>query len=131
MEFCRRNMVVSVPTTEKQLCRFVAYLREEGLRYQKVKFHLSAVRHMQISNNMGDPKIRSMSQLDRTSGEGDEKGEAGQPTRTKLLITPEILRCIHQHWKERWVEWDITMLWAAMTLCSYGSLWIGKVSGAF
>ena len=64
MEFCRKIVVVPLPTTEKQLCCFVAYLREEGLRYQMVKSYLSAVRYMQISNDMGDPKIGSMSQLE-------------------------------------------------------------------
>ena len=64
MEFCERSATVPLPTTEKQLCRFVAYMREEGLRYQTVKTYLAAVRHMQISHEMGDPKIGSMARLE-------------------------------------------------------------------
>ena len=44
---------------EKQLYWFI-YLREKGVRYQTVKSYLAAVRHMQISNDMGDPKIGTM-----------------------------------------------------------------------
>ena len=64
MEFCGKTATVPLPATEKQLCRFVAYLREEGLRHQTVKSYLAAVRHMQISNDMGDPKIGSMPRLE-------------------------------------------------------------------
>ena len=64
MEFCEKSAAISLHTTEKQLCRFVAYLREEGLRYQTVKTYLAAVRHMQISHEMGDPKIGSMARLE-------------------------------------------------------------------
>ena len=44
------------------------------------------------------------------------------PTRTRLPITPEILRRIHQHWRERWGEWDIVLLWAVMISLFYGFL---------
>ena len=126
MEFCRKISAVPLPTTEKHLCCFVAYLREEGLRHQTVKSYLSAVWHLQISNDMGDPKIASMPQPELVV-RGMKREQAGQPTRTRLPITLEILRRIHQHWKERWVEWDIVMLWAAMTLCFYGFLRSGEV----
>ena len=126
MEFCERSATVPLPTTEKQLSRFVAYMREEGLRYQTVKTYLAAVRHMQISHEMGDPKIGSMARLELVI-RGMKKEQAGQPARTRLPITPEILSRIHQHWKGRWEEWDIAMLWAAMILCFYGFLRAGEV----
>lgn len=58
---------------------------------------------------------------------GMKREQAGQPTRTRLPITPEILSRIHQHWRGRQSEWDITMLWAAMSLCFYGFLRSGEV----
>ena len=64
MEFYKKCAAIPLPTTEKQLCRFVAYLKEEGLRYQTVKTYLAAVRHMQISHEMGDPRIGSMARLE-------------------------------------------------------------------
>ena len=126
MEFCGKTATVPLPATEKQLCRFIAYLREEGLRHQTVKSYLAAVRHMQISNDMGDPKIGSMPRLELVV-RGMKREQAGQPTRTRLPITPEILKRIRQYWKGRQAEWDIVMLWAAMTLCFYGFLRVGEV----
>lgn len=126
MEFCEQSAAIPLPTTEKQLCRFVAYLREEGLRYQTVKTYLAAVRHMQISHEMGDPKIGSMARLELVV-RGMKREQAGLPTRARLPITPEILNRIQQHWKGRWEEWDVVMLWAAMTLCFYGFLRAGEV----
>ena len=91
-----------------------------------MKTYLAAVRHMQISHEMGDPKIGSMPRLELVV-RGMKKEQAGQPTRTRLPITPEILSRIRQHWKERQAEWDIVMLWAAMSLCFYGFLRAGEV----
>ena len=59
MEFCRKIVAVPLPTTEKELYHFVVYLREECLRHQTMKSYLSAVQHLQISNDMGVPKLLS------------------------------------------------------------------------
>ena len=99
MDFCEKIAAVPLPTTENQLCQFVAYLREEGLRYQTVKTYSAAVRHMQITH-MGDPKIGSMPRQELVV-RGMKWEQTGQPTRTRLPITPEILSRIHQHWKGR------------------------------
>ena len=64
IEFCEKTAAALLPATEKLLCHFVAYLKEEGLWHQTVKSYLAAVRHLQISNNMGDPKIGPMPQLE-------------------------------------------------------------------
>ena len=58
---------------------------------------------------------------------GMKREQAGQPRRTRLPITLEILRSINEHWRERWVEWDIVMLWTVITLCFYGFLRAGEV----
>lgn len=74
----RLQQYLYLRTTEKQLCHFVAYLREEGLRYQTLKTYLAAVRHMQISHEMGDPKIGSIPRLELVA-RGMKKKQAGQP----------------------------------------------------
>ena len=89
-----------------------------------MKTYLAAVRHTQISHEMGDPKIGSMPRLELVV-RGMKKEQVGQTTRTRLPITPEILSRIHQHWKERQAEWDIVMLWAAMSLF----LWLSMGGG--
>ena len=53
-----------LPTSEKLLCLFVAFLKQEGLRHQTTKAYLSAVRHLHISSGMGDPNIAEMPRLE-------------------------------------------------------------------
>lgn len=57
IDFCEKTAAAPLPAIEKQLCRFVAYLKEEGLRHQTVKSYLAAVRHMQISSGRGIQKL--------------------------------------------------------------------------
>ena len=97
IEFYDKFAAVPLLMTERQLCWFVAYLLEEGLRYQTVKSYLAAVRHMQILHEIGDPRIGSMPRVVR----GMKREQASQPTRTRLPITSEILGRIRQYWKGR------------------------------
>ena len=91
-----------------------------------MKSYLGAVRHLQISNNMGDPKIGFMPQLELVV-RGMKRMQGSQPSKTRLPIMPEILSQINQHWKGRQLEWDVTMIWAAMLLCFHGFLHAGEV----
>ena len=50
----------------------------------------------------------------------------GQPSRTWLPVTLEILLKIHQQWREWDTEWDIIMLWTTICLCFYGFLRVGE-----
>ena len=82
MNFCKKIATVPLPITEKQLCRFVAYLREEGLRYQTVKIYLAAVRHMEILHDIGDPEIGAGSEKDeKRTGRPADKDKATYHTR--------------------------------------------------
>ena len=47
-----------------------------------------------------------------------KRQQAGQPMRTQLLITPEILLKIYQQWREQDTEWDI--------ICFYYYLGAGR-----
>ena len=47
-----------------QLYYFVGFLKNQGLRHQTVKSYLSAVRHLQISQGKGDPKMGAMPRLE-------------------------------------------------------------------
>ena len=46
LNFCKRLGVPPLPATEGQLCYFVGFLKNQGLRHQTVKLYLSAVRHL-------------------------------------------------------------------------------------
>ena len=94
IEFCGRVAISPLPVSQTMLCRFIAFLRLEGLRHQTAKSYLSAVHHLQISQGFRDPRISSMPQLELVL-RGMKRELAGQPAKPRLPITPAILRRIH------------------------------------
>ena len=60
LDFCKRSELQPVPVAEGNLCRFVAFLQVERLYYSTEKSYLSAVRHLQISQGLGDPRMGIM-----------------------------------------------------------------------
>ena len=104
LQFCGRVAISLLPVSETMLCRFLAFLRLEGLCHQTAKSYLSAVRHLQISQGLGDPTISSMPQLELVLP-GMKSELAGQPAKPRLPITPATLRRIRARWDHS-KEWD-------------------------
>ncbi len=116
--------------TEKQLCRYVSGLAEEGLQHSSIKGYLSAIRRLQIVWGAGDPFQASWPLLECTL-KGiklkQAKSAASRP-RQRLPITPAILRKLRKVWEQEKESWDNIMLWAACSMCFFGFLRSGEIT---
>ena len=55
LHFCVEGICQPLPLTEETLSIFTVFLARQGLKYQSVKGYLSALRHLQIAEGLGDP----------------------------------------------------------------------------
>ena len=113
------------PVSERGLSAFVAFLYQQGLSAATMKYYLAAVRYAQIVIGLGDPVMTSMPQLQYVL-KGARRNLAGRPRRTRLPITPEILRLLQASWERLPSRADAVMLWAASTLCFFAFLRMGE-----
>ena len=97
-QFCTMyNVDTPFPLTEHTLCCFSAYLADQGLAPQTGKSYLSALRSMQISLGLPDPReASSMPILKRVQAGIKRARLAGGPQqRVRLPITMKILTQLH------------------------------------
>ena len=64
LDFCQRGGLQPLPVTEVSLCQCVAFLQMKSLRHSTMKSYLSAVRHLQILQSLGDPRINTMRRVE-------------------------------------------------------------------
>ena len=111
-----------MPLTEKNLCEYVAYLAQGGMKHQSIKCYLSAARHLQIMSGRGDPFREKMPLLEYVLRGIKSEQAKRSPTvqRVRLPITPDVLVRIRQVWERHCKDPDNIMLWAACTTCFFG-----------
>ena len=95
--------------SERSLSYFVGYLFQEGLSASMVKGYLSAVRHVQISLGLGDPKMGDMPQLEYQVKRLRKLSSGRQQSRLPILTT-DILRHLRSSWEKFPVHVDGSML---------------------
>ncbi len=128
LKFCACYNIVPIPINEHSMCRYVAFLAEEGVSPGSIHCYLSAVRHLHIEGGWGDPAISQMPKLELViRGVKRARGKSGQP-KPRLPITPDLLKKLRGAWLERSASPDDCMLWAAASLCFFGFFRAGEIT---
>lgn len=118
-----------LPAEEHKLCMYVVQLAHSGLRHQTIKSYLSAIRNLQIQHGGGDPFLASMPKLDQVVKgiKSHQAKEGPQSSRTRLPITPAVLKKIKGVLNQQPSDFNNIMIWAACCLCYFGFLRSGEV----
>ncbi len=129
LHFCNLHHYPLFPVTEPILCYYVVFLAAEGLKAQSIKTYLSAVRYYQIMEGHGDPFFGQLWRLEYViKGIKAEQARAATPARrTRLPVTPPILRSLRGIWEKDRHDADNIMLWAAVCTCFFGFLRSGEI----
>ena len=127
--FCIQfNLSHPFPVTENILCSFASFLADKNLAPQTIKSYLSAIRSMQISLGLPDPRDNSsLPRLRRVlAGIQRVRSEKGVVSRTRLPITATVLQKIHdclmpsQHPEKH-------VLWAVACTAFFGFFRLGEL----
>ncbi len=129
LAFCTSASMAPLPVTEPGLMGFVVSLAADGLTSSSIKCYLSAVRHLQLSFGMGDPKVGDMATLQLVlRGVKSAYAKKGLLPRPRLPITPSILLGLRRVWERDAHDYKSIMLWAACTTCFFGFLRSGELT---
>ena len=106
------------PVNEMLLCSFAAYLADEGLAPLTIKTYLAAIRNMQLSLGLPDPREQSSLPIMKRVQAG-VRLQKGAQKRVRLPITIKILRAIHTHLPTSSGP-DSKVFWAIATSAFFG-----------
>ena len=117
-------------TSEAILCYFVACLGQQGLAHTSIRTYLSGVHQLQIAHGWKDPGIDQMPRLRQVlKGIKAERRKNGNPSRSRLPITPAILRKLKAGWLGREeASFEAIMLWAASLITFFSFCRSGEVT---
>ncbi len=127
--FCEQfNVVNPFPVSEMLLCSFAAFLADQGLAPQTGKSYLAAVRNMQISLGLPDPRDQSsMPMLKRVqAGIKRVRAVSGAPSRNRLPITATVLEQIGAHLAAT-SHLHKELLWAISCTAFFGFFRLGEL----
>ena len=128
-EFCARfNITTPFPITEHTMCCFAAYLADRTLSPQTVKGYLAAVRNMQLSLGLPDPRDHSsLPRLKRVlAGISRVRLSQQHCPRVRLPITGSLLTRIHTALVQS-TNPDRTLIWAISSLAFFGFFRLGEL----
>ena len=127
---CRSVLSVPpLPVRESDLCRFTSHLANDDVSHSTIKCYLSAVRRLQIANNLPDPQMASMPKLEGViRGIKSHQALKGGSSKKRLPITPDILWKLKKYFEQRSADPNSFMLWAAISTCFFGFMRAGEMT---
>ena len=129
LNFCKSFSIVPLPTSEGTLCYFVACLGQQGLAHTSIRTYLSGIRQVQIAHGFQDPAIDQMPRLRQIlKGVKVECGKQGKAPRSRLPITPSILRRLKSTWLGENPSYEALMLWSASLTTFFSFCRSGKIT---
>ncbi len=131
-DFCKSGTLSPFPLSEDQLCTYVVHLYDEGLLHGTIKGYLSAIRHLQIIQGLGDPFVLSWPVLEYALRGVKLRQAKSRETKPKkrLPVTMDIMDKLRDFWRSEGSTYDSIMLWAASCMCFYGFLRSGEITVA-
>lgn len=128
VRFCSIFNVTPYPLSESILCSFASYLAAIGLSPQTVKTYLAAVKFRHVYLGYQDLIPSSALKLVQRGIARHYSAVAHLPQRTRLPITPQILRNIKNLWSRNDCQFDTIMLWAATCTGFFGFFRLGELT---
>ena len=128
-QFCSKfNVTAPFPVTEHLLCCFAAYLADQGLAPQTCSSYLAAVRNMQISLGLPDPRDSSSLPILKRVQAGIKRARLGKatPSSVRLPITSTVLERIRTA-LDRSSHPHRTLLWAIACTAFFGFFRLGEL----
>ena len=114
--------------TEQLLCSFAAYLADQGLSPQTGKVYMAAIRNMQISLGLPDPREQSSLPILKRVQAGISRVRLlkGAPSRIRLPITTQLLRQVRSALNKS-SHPEKSLLWAVCCTAFFGFFRLGEL----
>ena len=128
VKFCALyNVSNPLPVSQSLLCSYISHLANSGLAYGTIKTYLAAIRYLQISQDLPEPRADPMPKLSLVQ-RGIQRSKPQTAGKPRLPITPTILRQLKALWEGQAGEVDTVMLWAACCTAFFGFFRMGELT---
>ena len=122
LDFCSKYKLPSDPPTENTILLFISQLGEDGLAVSTIRLYLSAIRNLLINLGLFSVTLYSPRVELVLRGIKRFKANRGVLDRSRLPITPSVLRKLKRVWSTNPNSYSNRLFWAAACLGFFGFL---------